>query len=62
VKGDEIACPFHDWRWGGDGKCTQMPYARASRCGPARTWHAMEQDKQLFVYTTRRATRHPRTS
>ncbi|HEY0225303.1 MAG TPA: Rieske 2Fe-2S domain-containing protein, partial [Mycobacterium sp.] len=19
VKGDEIACPFHDWRWGGDG-------------------------------------------
>src|SRR5690606_10566947 len=19
VKGNEIACPFHDWRWGGDG-------------------------------------------
>ncbi|MQA24109.1 MAG: Rieske 2Fe-2S domain-containing protein, partial [Micromonosporaceae bacterium] len=19
VKGDEVACPFHDWRWGGDG-------------------------------------------
>jgi 3-ketosteroid 9alpha-monooxygenase subunit A len=28
VKGDEIACPFHDWRWGGDGKCKQIPYAR----------------------------------
>ena len=28
VKGDEIACPFHDWRWGGDGKCRQIPYAR----------------------------------
>ena len=28
VKGDEIACPFHDWRWGGDGKCQQIPYAR----------------------------------
>ena len=20
VKGNEIACPFHDWRWGGDGR------------------------------------------
>src|SRR3546814_20580240 len=28
VKGDEIACPFHDWRWGGDGKCKAIPYAR----------------------------------
>src|SRR6186997_774594 len=28
VKGNEIACPFHDWRWGGDGRCKQIPYAR----------------------------------
>src|SRR3990167_9556644 len=28
VKGDSIACPFHDWRWGGNGKCTGIPYAR----------------------------------
>ncbi|HMU37110.1 MAG TPA: Rieske 2Fe-2S domain-containing protein, partial [Marmoricola sp.] len=28
VKGDEVACPFHDWRWAGDGKCTSIPYAR----------------------------------
>jgi 3-ketosteroid 9alpha-monooxygenase subunit A len=21
IKGDQVACPFHDWRWGGDGKC-----------------------------------------
>jgi 3-ketosteroid 9alpha-monooxygenase subunit A len=28
VKGDHIACPFHDWRWGGDGKCKEIPYAR----------------------------------
>jgi 3-ketosteroid 9alpha-monooxygenase subunit A len=28
VKDDEIACPFHDWRWGGDGKCKAIPYAR----------------------------------
>ena len=28
VKGDDVACPFHDWRWGGDGKCTLVPYAK----------------------------------
>ena len=28
IKGDSIACPFHDWRWGGNGKCTDIPYAR----------------------------------
>jgi 3-ketosteroid 9alpha-monooxygenase subunit A len=28
VKGDEVACPFHDWRWGGDGRCKSIPYAR----------------------------------
>src|SRR6266513_1661869 len=28
VKGDAIACPFHDWRWGGDGRCAGIPYAR----------------------------------
>ena len=21
IKGDEVACPFHDWRWCGDGRC-----------------------------------------
>jgi 3-ketosteroid 9alpha-monooxygenase subunit A len=51
VKGDEIACPFHDWRWGGDGKCKQIPYARRVplRAG-TRSWHALERNKQLFVW------------
>src|SRR5918998_2100046 len=21
IKGDAVACPFHDWRWGGHGRC-----------------------------------------
>jgi len=51
VKGDEIACPFHDWRWGGDGKCKQIPYAkRIPLRARTRTWRAMEENKQLFVY------------
>jgi 3-ketosteroid 9alpha-monooxygenase subunit A len=51
VKGDQIACPFHDWRWGGDGRCAMIPYAR--RVPPTartRSWLTMEQNKQLFVW------------
>ena len=51
VKGDAIACPFHDWRWGGDGKCAHIPYAR--RVPPAartRSWLTLEENKQLFVW------------
>ena len=35
VKGDKIACPFHDWRWGGDGRAWASPTRSGSRCGPA---------------------------
>ncbi|TDC86885.1 Rieske 2Fe-2S domain-containing protein [Actinomadura sp. 7K507] len=51
VKGNEIACPFHDWRWGGDGRCKSIPYARRVPLR-ARTaaWPTMEQDKLLFVW------------
>ncbi|WP_167471689.1 Rieske 2Fe-2S domain-containing protein [Nocardia arthritidis] len=51
IKGDDIACPFHDWRWGGNGKCSSIPYAR--RVPPlarTRSWLAMERNGQLFVW------------
>ena len=51
IKGNEIACPFHDWRWGGDGRCKQIPYAR--RVPPlarTRAWTTLEQDGLLFVW------------
>jgi 3-ketosteroid 9alpha-monooxygenase subunit A len=51
VKGDEIACPFHDWRWGGDGRCKQIPYAkRIPLRARTRSWHALERNRQLFVW------------
>jgi 3-ketosteroid 9alpha-monooxygenase subunit A len=28
IKGDEVACPFHDWRWGADGRCKMIPYGK----------------------------------
>ncbi|WP_255794042.1 Rieske 2Fe-2S domain-containing protein, partial [Mycobacteroides abscessus] len=39
IKGDNVACPFHDWRWGGDGKCKLVPYAkRTPKLARTRSW------------------------
>jgi 3-ketosteroid 9alpha-monooxygenase subunit A len=51
IKGDAVACPFHDWRWGGDGRCVDVPYAR--RVPPrarTRSWLTLEENRQLFVW------------
>lgn len=51
IKGNEIACPFHDWRWGGDGKCKAIPYAkRVPLRARTRTWPTMIENDQLFVW------------
>ncbi|HVV10126.1 Rieske 2Fe-2S domain-containing protein [Amycolatopsis sp.] len=51
VKGTEIACPFHDWRWGGNGKCVSIPYAkRVPLRARTRAWRTLEENKQLFVW------------
>jgi 3-ketosteroid 9alpha-monooxygenase subunit A len=51
VKGDAIACPFHDWRWSGSGKCVGIPYAkRIPLRARTRSWLTLERNKQLFVW------------
>ena len=51
VKGNEIACPFHDWRWGGDGRCKRVPYSkRTPRLARTAKWTTLEQDGTLFVW------------
>jgi 3-ketosteroid 9alpha-monooxygenase subunit A len=27
VVGNSVQCPFHNWQWGGDGRCVAIPYA-----------------------------------
>lgn len=51
VKGDEIACPFHDWRWGGDGKCKSIPYSRRVPLR-ARThrYESVVRNNQLLIW------------
>ncbi len=51
VKGSNIACPFHDWRWAGNGRCVEIPYAkRVPLRARTRSWTTLEQNKQLFVW------------
>jgi 3-ketosteroid 9alpha-monooxygenase subunit A len=51
VKGNTVACPFHDWRWAGNGRCVEIPYAkRVPLRARTRSWITMEENKQLFVW------------
>ncbi|ANZ41079.1 3-ketosteroid-9-alpha-hydroxylase [Lentzea guizhouensis] len=51
VKGNNIACPFHDWRWAGNGRCVEIPYAkRVPLRARTRSWVTLEENKQLFVW------------
>ncbi|MEU4312205.1 Rieske 2Fe-2S domain-containing protein [Nocardia sp. NPDC024068] len=51
VKDGSLACPFHDWRWGGDGRCTLVPYAkRTPKLARTRAWTTTEENLQLFVW------------
>ena len=51
IKGDEVACPFHDWRWGGDGRCKLVPYSkRTPRMARTRSFPTDVRSGLLFVY------------
>ncbi len=51
VKGDEIECPFHAWRFDGQGTCTDIPYAKKI---PSRAdtvcWPVRERNGMIFVW------------
>jgi len=51
VVGNTIACPFHDWRWAGDGTCKLIPYGRRVPAG-ARTqsWPVKVVNEHLIVW------------
>lgn len=51
IKGDSIACPFHDWRWGGDGRCTGIPYSkRIPPLARTRSWPVRQQNELLLLW------------
>jgi len=51
VEGDGIRCPFHGWRWGVDGVCDDIPYAKKIPAkAKMRVWPTREENGLLFVW------------
>lgn len=42
VEGDSIRCPFHGWRWDGNGRNCEIPYADAPSRARLATWRVEE--------------------
>jgi nitrite reductase/ring-hydroxylating ferredoxin subunit len=51
VEGTGIRCPFHAWRWEGDGRCSDIPYAKRippqARIG---CWPVVEKNGIVFLW------------
>lgn len=51
VVGDSIKCPFHAWRFDGDGACTGIPYAdRVPPKAKTRKWHVVERNGMILAW------------
>lgn len=46
-----VRCPFHHWRFGADGACVDVPYAKSipKRAG-VRAWETVEKNGLVFVH------------
>jgi len=54
IKGDRVACPYHGWEYGGDGKCTKVPSLGEDGKIPARAkvdaYPVQERYGMLFAF------------
>lgn len=51
VEGETIVCPFHQWRYGTDGKCVHVPFSKAiPPRARVRKWPTVERGGMLFVW------------
>lgn len=51
VVGDTLACPFHGWRFAGDGACAEIPYAKRVPPGARAKAHpVLERHGMIFVW------------
>ncbi|HXZ85666.1 MAG TPA: Rieske 2Fe-2S domain-containing protein [Myxococcota bacterium] len=51
VVGSELRCPFHGWRWAGDGRCTDVPYAKKiPALARIHAWETREQNGYVMVW------------
>lgn len=51
VEGEEIVCPMHSWRYGGDGTCVDIPYSpRINKQAVVRTYPVIERNGIMFAW------------
>lgn len=51
VEKNSIRCPFHNWSWGADGVCDDIPYAkRIPPRAKINSWPVLEENQLLFVW------------
>jgi phenylpropionate dioxygenase-like ring-hydroxylating dioxygenase large terminal subunit len=50
VVGDAIRCPFHHWEFGGDGRCTKIPYAKRIPPRARITTHPLVEKNGLIFF------------
>ena len=51
VKGDSVICPFHEWSWGADGFCNDIPYAnKIPERARIKSWPTMEINELVYVW------------
>lgn len=51
VVGNTIECPFHAWRYGGDGQCVDIPYAKKiPKKACVEAWTVREDNGLVYVW------------
>ncbi|MCZ6829704.1 MAG: Rieske 2Fe-2S domain-containing protein [Gammaproteobacteria bacterium] len=51
IQGDSVICPFHAWRWGSDGVCNDIPYAKKIPAkARIRSWPVLEENQLVYVW------------
>jgi 3-ketosteroid 9alpha-monooxygenase subunit A len=51
VQGNEVVCPFHGWRYDGEGACTSIPYSqRGNRKARLRTYPTIERNGFVLAW------------
>ena len=51
VDGDVVRCPYHDWGWGAEGMCLDIPYAKKiPKNARIKSWPTCEENQLLFIW------------
>ena len=51
VDGDVVRCPYHDWGWGAEGMCLDIPYAKKIPTKAiTRSWDVIEDGGIVYVW------------